>query len=172
MEGRSFKQPEPPIQQAGVVPFRWNDQRLEFCLITGRRSGRWGFPKGQIGPQDSIVSAALSEAREEAGLLGAIVGTQLGQFAYRKKGRCFDVVMLLMRVDAVQEAWKESRDRARIWATVTEARVLIDRPHLDQLLVLASERLHSGRSANPSMPVIPTTGFAPFGFDPQSQIQD
>ena len=40
MEDRSRQDP----QQAGAIPYRRRDGRVEICLITSRRDGTWGFP--------------------------------------------------------------------------------------------------------------------------------
>ena len=158
-------QPLQPIPQVGVVPFRLVGTQTEFCLVTGRRSGRWGFPKGRVTGSNSLMSAALDEAREEAGLVGKIHGTQLGQYSYRKKGKVFEVLMWLMQVESAFEQWKESTERSRVWVKLSEARRLLDRPHLDQLIMLAANRLatpdvpHTGMSWSPAM-------FIPLGFDP------
>lgn len=126
--------------QASVVPFRRIAGELEFCLITSRRTGRWGFPKGTIERGESLEQAALKEALEEAGLLGEIVGG-LGHYAYTKNGRSLDVGVLLMEVSSVHDEWKESHQRQRLWAGAETARELLCRPHLRRLLAAAVERL-------------------------------
>lgn len=157
--------PAPPTPQVGVVPFRIVGTQTEFCLVTGRRSGRWGFPKGRVSGGNSLLAAALEEAREEAGLVGKIHGNQLGQYGYNKKGQTFEVLMWLMQVELCEETWKEARERSRVWVRLSEARRLIDRPHLDQLLMLAANRL-----ANPDAPAGGVAWspaiFSPLGFDP------
>lgn len=154
-----------PIPQVGVVPFRLNGTLTEFCLVTGRRSGRWGFPKGRVARGSSLLSVALDEAREEAGLSGKILGAQLGQYTYRKKGRAFEVLMWLMQVDSVLETWDEVGERSRVWVRLAEARRLLDRPHLDQLIMLAANRLASPDQPPTGMVWSPNT-FAALGFDP------
>ncbi|MCE2791475.1 MAG: NUDIX hydrolase [Planctomycetota bacterium] len=157
--------PLQPIPQVGVVPFRVVGTQTEFCLVTGRRSGRWGFPKGRVSGGNSLLAAALGEAREEAGLIGKIHGTQLGQYGYNKKGKTFEVLMWLMQVEQCEDSWKESLQRARVWVRLAEARRLIDRPHLDQLLMLAANRLANPEPHAPGLSFSPTM-FMPLGFDP------
>ena len=158
-------QPPQPVPQVGVVPFRLVGTQTEFCLVTGRRSGRWGFPKGGITGGNSLLSAALDEAREEAGLVGKIHGNQLGQYSYRKKGKVFEVLMWLMQVDSALENWQESAERARVWVKLAEARRLLDRPHLDQLIMLAANRLATPEASQAEIVRGPTM-FLPLGFDP------
>ena len=129
-----------PLQQASVVPYRWRDGRLEFCLITSRRTGRWGFPKGTIEPGETLEDAALKEALEEAGVRGR-VRASVGRYNYSKSGRSLTVGMLLMEVDVVHDDWKESHQRLRCWATPDEARQLVCRPHLRQFVSAAVDQL-------------------------------
>ncbi len=172
MEGPAVDTPIQPIPQVGVVPFRLVGTQTEFCLVTGRRSGRWGFPKGRVTRGNSLLAAALEEAREEAGLEGRIQGAQLGQYGYRKRGKTFEVLMWLMQVEAVADTWKESTERSRLWVRLNEARRLLDRPHLDQLLLLAANRLANPEPIAGAFPP-PTSvysplgpGYSPLGFDP------
>ena len=142
MDHQSGKaEPQRTVCQTGVVPFRRSQTAIEFCLITGRRSRRWGFPKGRIGEKTSLQDAALSEAWEEAGLSGIIVGPPLGQYDYRKKGKEHQVVTWLMQVHASSPTWKESAERSRQWVSLDRGFVLIDRPRLAELLALAVKRI-------------------------------
>ncbi|MCA9178488.1 MAG: NUDIX hydrolase [Planctomycetales bacterium] len=123
------------------MPFRSTDGGYEYCLITSRRTCRWTFPKGGIQPGETAEQAALKEAWEEAGLRGEIVSGVLSTFRLRKKKQTLSVTALLMRVDTVADHWKESCERQRLWATAEEARQLLERPRLLQLLELAAEHL-------------------------------
>ena len=138
------------LHQASVVPFRRIAGEPEFCLITSRRTGRWGFPKGTIERGESLEQAALKEALEEAGLLGEILGG-LGHYSYAKNGRMLDVGVLLMEVTVVRDNWKEANQRQRRLARAEEARPLLCRPHLGRLLAAALERLE--RDAEPAAPL-------------------
>jgi 8-oxo-dGTP pyrophosphatase MutT (NUDIX family) len=157
-------EPNQVVRQAGVVAFRFLSGQREFCLITGRQSGRWGFPKGTIGETASIRETALSEAWQEAGLTGVLLGECLGEYAYRKRGRDFGVAVWLMHVETIRPSWKESNERSRIWVPVDRALKLIDRPKLAQLLVLAEARLseisNSRLGATADWPRV-ATGFLP-----------
>lgn len=144
------------ISQVSAVPFRVVDSRFEFCLITGRRSGRWGFPRGLVRNHDSIVSAVLAEAREEAGVDGAICGPQLGHYYYGKKGQSYEVSAWLLHVVDSAAEWKERKERSRAWVSLTEARRLIDRPYLHQLLADAAPRL--GITLDPLAQIFSPTG--------------
>lgn len=129
------------LQQATAVPFRWRNGKLEFCLITTTQEAHWAFPKGMIDPGETSGETALKEAHEEAGLDGAIVGQPLGMYHYAKWGKELQVTVLLMRVTKAADHWDEADLRQRRWAAPDEARRLIDRAELRQLLDVAVERI-------------------------------
>ena len=130
-----------PIRQASVVPFRRRNQRVEFCLITTRK-GNWIFPKGIIDPGETLEQSAAKEALEEAGILGQIT-LPLGQYEYFKWGTTITVTALLMEVYQVEDSWEEDW-RQRRWVTVEEARKLVVRDELKELLETAIARIDRG----------------------------
>lgn len=130
-----------PQPQASAVPYRMGAAGPEFCLITSRRSGRWAFPKGSIRQQDTVETAALSEALEEAGVTGNLVGDPLGQYTYSKRGETYSVTVMLMDVRHCSQVWKEGAQRQRCWVSYEYATALLDRPNLAELLDAAMHRL-------------------------------
>jgi phosphohistidine phosphatase len=130
-----------PIQQASALPYRRRGETLEFCLITSISGRRWGFPKGIIEGDDSPETAALSEALEEAGLHGCIVGQPLGTYRYQKWGTELDVVVYLMEVSNADDTWQEADVREREWLTAAEAISRIDRDDVAAFLAAAVDRL-------------------------------
>ena len=132
-----------PIEptQSGVIPFRVAGDGVEFCLITTRKSGRWGFPKGTVPRGKTLEQAALLEASEEAGISGRIIDANLGGFSYRKRSSVERVRMMLMEVQTEADSWLEKNERQRRWTSPAEAMSLLDRPPLIRLLLVACERL-------------------------------
>ena len=129
------------VPQASVVPYRFRGDRLEICLITSRRSGRWGFPKGTVDALESPASCALREAFEEAGLTGSIIDEPIAEYSYTKRGRICVVSVMLMDVSDTASTWMEASQRERTWATLEDARRRIDKPHLRVLLDAAADRI-------------------------------
>ena len=132
-----------PIQQACAVPYRWQEGRVEFCLITSTGKGTWGFPKGIVDPGETPEQTALKEAEEEAGLHGRIVGAPLGQYEYRKWNTLLVVTAYLMEVTAEDDDWEEADLRKRLWCRADAARAAIPRRESRELLGLALERIGS-----------------------------
>lgn len=108
------------IQQAGTVPWRIVDGRIEVLLITSRGRGHWTLPKGNVPSRLDLRSAAICEAFEEAGVRGSL-GRSLGIYLHRKQNREHRVELFALRVLAILPEWPESAQRRRRWMTVEEA---------------------------------------------------
>jgi|SRR4051812_44132810 8-oxo-dGTP pyrophosphatase MutT (NUDIX family) len=114
-------------RQVAVIAVRRNGVP-ELCLIRRKDSDKWGIPKGFIDPGDSPEEAALTEAFEEAGLRGHIVGSRVGTYDYEKRGAPFTVALFVMEVLEEQEKWREMRFRERRWFSFEESALLL-KPH-------------------------------------------
>ena len=135
------------IPQASAVPYREVDGRIEFCLITSTGGKSWIFPKGIIDPGDTYVETALKESLEEAGIEGDVVGDPLGEYQYDKWETTLRVTVVLMRVTHVADTWQEAAVRSRRWVSLSEARELLNREELREMLELAWRRLTASDSA-------------------------
>ncbi len=129
------------VRQAAAIPIR--DDRV--CLVTSSSGRRWVVPKGQIDPGHTAGEAALVEAWEEAGLVGALDAEPLGSYAYEKLGRELLVLVFRMTVTEVRDEWPERQIRTRAWVTLDEALDRIDEPGLRNLLQFAFHLKHSDR---------------------------
>ena len=125
------------IPQAAVLAFR--DGLL--CMVTSRSGRRWVFPKGQIEIHQSPREAALTEAWEEAGLLGRVDAEPLGRFAYEKNEMIHEVAVYRMTVTTERMEWPEKNQRLREWVSVAEALSRIEEPELREIvhLLLAAD---------------------------------
>lgn len=131
-----------PIAQASVIPFQRRNGQTAFCLISTRK-GNWIFPKGIIDPGETVQETATKEAAEEAGIGGVISDQPLGQYEYFKWGTTLTVTVFLMEVFQVDNAWEEDW-RQRKWVSAAEARKLIVREELRELLNTAIARIEGG----------------------------
>lgn len=144
-------QPARVVRQSGVVAFRWKGGQPEYCLITSRRSKRWGFPKGRVSRQVTMKAAAQQEALDEAGLEGTIIGDPLCQYDFKKRRKHHEVLMYLMQVQKCNSEWKESDERKRKWVSLEKAREMIDRSKLTRLLNAAAARIASLETGPPTL---------------------
>lgn len=118
------------IRQAGVVPVRSG----QVCLVTSRSGKRWVVPKGCIEPGRSAGEIALQEAWEEAGLVGLLQQEPLGSYIYEKDGFVCHVIVFLMNVTGVVEAYPETGLRQRVWMPPTQAMGRVEDPGLRDIL--------------------------------------
>ena len=119
------------VRQAAAIPVRGG----QVCLVTSRSGRRWVIPKGQIDPGHTAGEAALIEAWEEAGVLGALDPEPAGTYHYEKFGLDHHVTVFVMRVTDQKSDWPEQLDRRREWVPFETAAEWIDDPGLRDLLL-------------------------------------
>jgi 8-oxo-dGTP pyrophosphatase MutT (NUDIX family) len=113
--------PKATPRQVAVIAVRKSDGDVEVCLIRRKDTKTWGIPKGFIDRGDSPEQAALTEAVEEAGLRGEIVGEAVGVYDYEKRDEALTVAVYLMKVAKEQKEWLEMKFRERKWFSLDEA---------------------------------------------------
>jgi 8-oxo-dGTP pyrophosphatase MutT (NUDIX family) len=130
--------------QVGALPWRIARGRLELLLITGRRSGRWGVPRGWRADDPTPADAAAREAWEEAGVTGRISPHCLGLYTrVRTAGRsrlpCV-VALFPLEVLRLEARWPEHGARDRRWVTREDAGTLVENRELLRLLLAFDPR--------------------------------
>ncbi len=136
--------------QFGVVPWRVEEGQLELLLITGRKSRKWGVPKGWPADGATPAEAAAREAWEEAGATGTVLPQCLGIYTCerksgaRKSGRglrlpCV-VALFPLEVQQLEPVWPEHGLRQRLWAAPGEAAALVGNRELASLLAAFDPR--------------------------------
>ncbi len=120
--------------QSGVIPFRFEKDRIQILLITSRSRKRWVIPKGIIEPDLPPQESAQKEAYEEAGVSGNIYGEAVGTYTYNKWGGTCTVKVFLLEVENILEDWPESNFRTREWVSVEEAVQRVDEPELKKII--------------------------------------
>ena len=130
-------------QQVAVIAVRSVDDGVEVCLIRRRDPGQLGIPKGYVDPGDSPEQAALTEAFEEAGLRGHLIGGSIGTYDYKKWCAPLTVAVYLMKVVEEQEHWQEKRLRERSWHSTRDAAVLLASHPIARMWERVAERLEA-----------------------------
>jgi 8-oxo-dGTP pyrophosphatase MutT (NUDIX family) len=109
----------PSIHQSGAIVVRLDKSEPRILLVSAKRNPRnWIFPKGHIEKGESPESAALRETREEAGVVGKMIGPA-GILEYRFLGVKARVEYFL--VQFTREAGPPEEGRARVWCGVEDA---------------------------------------------------
>jgi 8-oxo-dGTP pyrophosphatase MutT (NUDIX family) len=89
--------------------------------------------------------AAAEEAREEAGVLGVVLGESIGSFTYQKGhpagSIAVRVYVYLLEVREELVIWPECNQRERAWFALSDAVAKVEEPELRDLLRQAGERL-------------------------------
>jgi 8-oxo-dGTP pyrophosphatase MutT (NUDIX family) len=118
---RKSHQESRPVMQAGAIPYRLTASGgVEVLLITNS-SGRWIVPKGGIDPGNSPADQAVLEAFEEAGVVEAEIGGEVGFYDYERGGRLYRVRLFALLVRELAHDWDESHRREREWVALEKA---------------------------------------------------
>jgi 8-oxo-dGTP pyrophosphatase MutT (NUDIX family) len=125
--------------QFAALCYRIKNEKVQFCLVTSRRSGRWILPKGWPMNGQTPMDAAATEAFEEAGVRGKIEPRPIGVFSYYKVHSknelpCIAVVYPL-KVKKVLRTWPEHKERNRKWLSRKKAAALVDDAELSQIIM-------------------------------------
>jgi len=125
--------------QFAALCYRIKNDKVQFCLVTSRRSGRWIVPKGWPMNGETPMDAAATEAYEEAGVRGTVQPRPIGVFSYYKvfsedELPCIAVVYPL-KVKKVLKTWPEKKERTRKWVPRKKAAALVDDPELRDIIL-------------------------------------
>ena len=107
------------IRQSGAIVVRLDAKEPRVLLVTAKRNPRnWIFPKGHIEKGETAEAAALREAKEEAGVVGTLIGPagvlEYGFLGFKARVEYF--LAVLTRETGPPE---DGRDRA--WCRLEEA---------------------------------------------------
>jgi 8-oxo-dGTP pyrophosphatase MutT (NUDIX family) len=109
----------PSINQSGAVVVRLDGSEPRVLLVTAKQNPRnWIFPKGHIEKGETAEAAALRETREEAGVVGKLIGPA-GVLEYgflRAKAR-----VEYFLVEFTREAGPPEDGRTRVWCALEDA---------------------------------------------------
>ncbi|MGI9390673.1 MAG: NUDIX hydrolase [Boseongicola sp.] len=125
--------------QFGALCWRKQSDDVQVLLVTSRKSQRWILPKGWPVDGATPAEAALTEAWEEAGVVGKVKTTCLGIFSYSKELSddsnlpCV-VAVFPVNVSALKKNWPEKDYRKRKWYSLKKAATLVDEPELATIL--------------------------------------
>ena len=118
------------LQQAAAVPVR----RGQVCVVTSRNGRRWVVPKGCLEPGKTASEIALQEAWEEAGLVGVLHPDPVGSYLYDKGGITCHVLVFLLYVTEVCDAYPEDSFRERVWLSPVQAVARVEDRGLCEIL--------------------------------------
>jgi len=134
MTGTEILQKHPIYPQSGVIPFQIQNNQIEILLITSINSGRWIFPKGIIEQELTDRESARREAFEEAGIDGPVLNFLIGEYSYSKWGGTCHVKVFPLYVVKTFNNWPEADQRQRRWVSIEEARSLLNKNELKDII--------------------------------------
>jgi 8-oxo-dGTP pyrophosphatase MutT (NUDIX family) len=107
------------VSHAGGVVVRRDGDRLQFLLVTARRSpGEWVLPTGHIEQGETAAQAAAREVLEETGVTAA-VGDEIGDLEYNTPRGRLRARFFLMTFQSEEEPGEQ---RTRAWLSADDAK--------------------------------------------------
>jgi 8-oxo-dGTP pyrophosphatase MutT (NUDIX family) len=107
------------VRQSGTIMIRRDGKEPRVLLVTAKRNREnWIFPKGHIEKGETAEAAALREAKEEAGVVGKLLGPA-GVLEYSFLGVKARVEYFL--AELTREAGPPEDGRQRAWVGLDEA---------------------------------------------------
>lgn len=110
------------IQQAGAIAFRAVEGSPRALIVRAKKNPRhWIFPKGHVEPGEDLETAAARELREEAGVVGEVIGPA-GTLRFTSGDEAVEVHYFLVRARSETDADEERQPR---WCSLEEAKGLL-----------------------------------------------
>jgi 8-oxo-dGTP pyrophosphatase MutT (NUDIX family) len=137
--GRPVVTGEPILETGALACRRLKNGKLSILLVSKRRSGKWGIPKGRVNGRLTFPEVAAKEAFEEAGVRGKVSPNSIGMFRTKKRTpdrqhvRVVEVWVYLMRVTELLKCWPEMGKREIRWVSCGAAARALREPILAEL---------------------------------------
>ena len=132
--------------QSAIIPYRFEEGKLEILLITSIRKKKWIIPKGFIEFNLSAFESAKKEAFEEAGVIGTNETIELGSFTITKYGGRTNIVVYSMEVEKFKDDYPEKNLRKRKWYSVEEAIETISIPEVIKMFETLAVEIKASQS--------------------------
>jgi len=128
--------------QSSIIPYRFEDNKLQIMLVSSSSDKHWVVPKGIIDPGLTALQSAEKESLEEAGITSGSNKISLGFYHCEKWEAQCHVEVFAMQVDHVlsELQWQESHRRRR-WVSIDEAIEQINQQALIPLIKKLKDKL-------------------------------
>ncbi len=135
--------------QFGALCWRRKAGKVQVLLVTSRRRKRWIVPKGWPMDGKTPAKCALTEAWEEAGVIGVESDACIGVYSYARVRDGDDVLPCLamlypVKVKRLKDKYPEVRERRRKWVSRKKAAKMVQHKELSKLIISFSPPKKSG----------------------------
>jgi 8-oxo-dGTP pyrophosphatase MutT (NUDIX family) len=137
--GRPVVSGEPILESGALACRRSKNGKLSILLVSKRRSGKWGIPKGRVNGRLTFSEVAAKEAFEEAGVRGKVSPNSIAMFRTKKRTldrrhiRVVEVWVYLIEVTELLKRWPEKGKREIRWVSGGAAARELREPILAEL---------------------------------------
>lgn len=131
-------------KEVGAFVYKYKKGRLKLLLVSNRKQTRWILPKGQIEKHVPDSTIALTEAYEEAGIIG-LIDTRLPPEVVYYESSTGPVALHIypMKIKTKLKKWPESHFRKRAMVDIKTALLMVRKQALADLISNFSSHLLS-----------------------------
>lgn len=125
--------------QFGALCWKMDGGKVRVLLVTTRGRQVWTIPKGWPTHGETPAQAALTEAREEAGVVGRSLPICVGLYSYQKMIRPDEflpcvVSVFPVQVERLSKSYREKGQRKRKWMSRKKAAARVENRELAEIL--------------------------------------
>jgi len=100
--------------KVGAIPYQKTFRGIEICLVSSRRhANTLTLPKGIVKSQEKLISAALRELYEEAGIIGQVKKKSAPILFTSANSDMDDVLYFFVEIQEIKKKWPEAKFRSR-----------------------------------------------------------
>ena len=101
-------------KKCGIILF--NEETNEFLLVYGKKSNKWGFPKGHNEEGETEIETATREFMEETGYT-----IDINQFSWNKKFTTLKIDYIKKTEELKSDKWKDKTKKyfMNYWETIS-----------------------------------------------------
>lgn len=126
--------------QFAALCWRIRKDKVQILLITSRRRKRWIVPKGWPMEGKTPAECALTEAWEEAGVIGTASDACIGVYSFPRLREDEETVPCLamlypVKVKSMKKKFPEVKDRRRKWVSRKKAAKMVPHRELAELIL-------------------------------------
>ncbi|MEP0944489.1 MAG: NUDIX hydrolase [Rhizobiaceae bacterium] len=126
------------MQRVGSIPFALKDNQIALLFVTSQTRGRWILPKGLPKAGETNPETCKREGFEEAGVKGIVMEDFPITLPINKKSsdgsNAVPVTYYPLLVEEQNADWPESDRRERHWALLSDAKKVVHREDLLELV--------------------------------------
>ncbi len=128
-------------KEIGAFAYYIKNKKLMVVLVTNSSGRQWILPKGHIETDLSRKQVALTEAYEEAGIIGNIAPFGYKEISFKRKERNICLRVYPVKIKKVLNKWPEWHSRERVVLPAEKAASVVHKKALSSCIKFFSDEI-------------------------------